>query len=182
MPPPHTFSQNIYFFANFYQINGQIHHGHPLGWSLLCISGFTGNNCRESWRHNRLGITVILLVYSWLEVYFGIPQGSILGTLLFNIFINDIFLFLQETEVCNFADDNTLFACDTSVEKVLSKLNKDLHIVNYWFINNSLVANTSKFQLMFLGVENPENLSIHIADTEIFAKKEVELLGVTIDY
>ena len=35
---------------------------------------------------------------------------------------------------------------------------------------------------MFLGVDNPENLSIHIADTEIFAKKEVELLGVTIDY
>jgi hypothetical protein len=44
----------------------------------------------------------------WEDIYKGDPQGSILGTVLFNIFINDIFYFIQESSLCNYADDNTL--------------------------------------------------------------------------
>ena len=47
---------------------------------------------------------------NWSEVLRWIPQGSILGPLLFNIFINDIFFFIEKSEICNFADDNTLYS------------------------------------------------------------------------
>ena len=47
----------------------------------------------------------------WTEVLQGVPKGSILGTLLFNIYLNDLFFLLDYTEVCNFADDTTFFLC-----------------------------------------------------------------------
>ena len=48
---------------------------------------------------------------SYLEILRGFPQGSILGPILFNLFINDLMFFIQETEVCNFADDTTIYSC-----------------------------------------------------------------------
>ena len=45
----------------------------------------------------------------WEDIYNGVSQGSILGQLLFNIFFNDIFSFLATCDMCNYADDNTLY-------------------------------------------------------------------------
>lgn len=117
----------------------------------------------------------------WLEVAFGIPQGSILGPLLFNIFINDLFLVLLETEICNFADDNTIYAYDSNLQNVSSKLEKDLKLINKWFVDNSMVANPEKYQVMFLGVKDLIPININVGGKYITSKDEVELLGITID-
>ena len=58
----------------------------------------------------------------WLEIILGIPQGSILGPILFNDFINDLLLFINETDICNFADDTTLYACGKELDTISFKL------------------------------------------------------------
>ena len=57
----------------------------------------------------------LLTCNSWSEIFRGIPQGSILGRPLFNIFISDILFFVEKSEICNFADGNTLYSYDRNL-------------------------------------------------------------------
>ena len=92
-----------------------------------------------------------------------------------------MFYFILETEICNFDNDNTIYACDSIFSNVCNRLENDLHILSCWFQNNSLVANPAKFQLMFLGKNIPEDFSFSLLNQIITAKNEVGLLGIIID-
>ena len=59
---------------------------------------------------------------SWSEILFGVPQGSILGPLLFNIFICDMFYFLEDFDISNYADDSTPYLAGKSAEFVVNNL------------------------------------------------------------
>ena len=87
----------------------------------------------------------------WYEIVRGVPQVSILGPLLFNIFINDLFLFIEKTNICNFADDNTIYSCNNNLQTILKNLKLDMVNVLKWFKVNSVNANPQKFQFMILG-------------------------------
>ena len=60
----------------------------------------------------------------WGKVLNGVPQGSILGPLLFNIFLNDIFLSLQKCDLANYADDSTLYTSDKSISNLVNSLSQ----------------------------------------------------------
>ena len=85
---------------------------------------------------------------NWSEVLRGISQGSILGLLLFNTFMNNILFFIEKSEICNFADDNTQYSCDRNLLRIKENLTFDMKNILFWFRTNSLKANTGKFQFM----------------------------------
>ena len=58
----------------------------------------------------------------WSKIRRGIPQGSILGPMLFNTFIYDIFMIIEQSDICNFADDNTLHSCGKSLTEIKENL------------------------------------------------------------
>ena len=117
---------------------------------------------------------------SWLKILLGVPLGSILGPLLFNIFLNDKLRFVEKTKICNFADDNTIYSCANSVNNVIEDLQSDLNIALKWFKDNQMMANPGKFQFMILS-KNTINKSIVIDNEMIESSKSVKLLGLTID-
>ena len=120
-------------------------------------------------------------VSDWLGVLLGVPQGSIFGPLFFNIFINDLLFFILDADVCNFADDNTLSIGGMSIQNVLLRLQQDLNVALKWFQNNCLVANPSKFQVLFLGVKEYKDIFLQILGRKVYASAEAKLLGVTLD-
>ena len=68
---------------------------------------------------------------SYLDIFQGVPQGSILGPLLFNLFLCDLFLFVEEADIMIYADDNTPHVCSEKIDVTLEKLDE----VGKYFLN-----------------------------------------------
>ena len=117
---------------------------------------------------------------SWKELTQGVPQGSVLGPLLFNIYLNDLFMFLNEVGISNYADDTTLYVCSSNLKNVIEKLEQNSEVAIFWFESNFMQLNTEKCKLIVSGLKH-EQIWANIGDDVIWESKDVELLGITLD-
>ena len=98
----------------------------------------------------------------WLPLSKGVPQGSILGPLLFNVFMNDMFYFIEKCLLYNYADDNSLSKSARKIEELLLDLKHDSMITIKWFRENGMQANPSKFQFMVVSSKDIGEITISI--------------------
>ena len=116
---------------------------------------------------------------TWIEILVGVPQGSILGPLLFNIYLCNFFLILDESDIANYADDNSPFSCEGDIKSVLGKLEEDSSIQINWIRYNGLKANPDKFHLLLS--DHDENHLIRVANLTIQNSKSEILVGIRLD-
>ena len=119
---------------------------------------------------------------SWTVLTKGVPQGSILGPLLFNIFMYDLFLFIEKCHLYNYADDNSLDSSSENLTDVLYNLRHDGRKAIEWFAKNGMQANPDKFHFMLFSPTPSEQQALQLCDgTHLMSETEVTVLGVTID-
>ena len=121
---------------------------------------------------------------SWKEILYGVPQGSILGPLLFNIFINDIFLYLDKAQIANFADDNSTYAVEKDIMTLLKTLESETFSMLNWFRFNEMKSNSSKCHLIVADINHRLYSSksyIHLENVFLENEETVKLLGIKID-
>ena len=134
----------------------------------------------QSYMSERKQRTKVNNSYSkWTTPDTGVPQGSIIGPLLFNIDLNDIFYFIDENDLTNYADDNTPYETGKCLECVLTNLQNDALILLKWFEDNYLKMNPDKCHLLV--PKHSDTVYINLNEETIKGESSVKLLGLTID-
>ena len=113
----------------------------------------------------------------------GVPQGSILGPVLFTLYINDIAQILNHSKICLFADDTVIYYAHKNIEVAAEAIQQDLHEIDRWMDSNKLTINIRKTQYMIISGHHKkfESIDIRIKDSPLIRTKSYKYLGVKID-
>jgi hypothetical protein len=122
-----------------------------------------------------------------LHVNTGVPQGSILGPLLFLIFVNDVPSTITHSKISMYADDTTMYVSGNDVNIISKQLTEDLSAIKVWLDENKLFLNTDKTHVMLIGTGaklrsvNSDQFSVAIDNNILKTVESTKCLGVTID-
>ena len=109
-------------------------------------------------------------------------QGSILGPILFNILMNDLFYILQ-TDLHNFADENTISAVSQTILDPIHSLTVKSNLAIGWILWKSMIVNPDKVKAIVLTkvIQDTSGISISLRDHCITSEESVSLLGIIVD-
>ena len=119
-------------------------------------------NSIHNYLRNRKQRTKISSYSDWYDIVRGVSECLILGPLFFNLFINDLFLFIERINICDFADDNTISSCNITLQTILKDLKYDMQNISKWFKINSVKPNPEKFPFMVLGRSTRQSIILNI--------------------
>lgn len=123
------------------------------------------------------------------EVLHGVPQGSVLGPILFILYLNDIVTYIKNSiarvEIQMFADDTLIYVTGNDTDVIIETLNEALEHICKWLTKNNLTLNTEKSKVMLLSNQfstiNNSNRHVEINQQKIQRVTEFKYLGVIID-
>ena len=134
-------------------------------------------------KHRKQSVKINNISSFFRTILSGVPQGEILGPIQFNIFINDLFLWLTKSDLHDFVDDNTIAVTCKNLNDLLRTLEKESESELDWFKNSSMIANPDKFQAIIMNkrMVNQITHKLRIYNNEISRTKSVKLLGIEFD-
>ena len=187
-----SFEENKYTLGIFIDLSKAFDTvNHKILLSKLENYGVRGKNFEwfKSYLTNRNQAAVVFekKTTNLLQIECGVPQGSILGPLLFLIYVNDLKAVSKILDPIMFADDTNLFYSHRDVKTLFATVNEELTNINEWFMSNKLSLNTSKTHYSFFHKlskkdDIPLKLPlVYIKDCEIKRNTSVKFLGVMVD-
>ena len=128
--------------------------------------------------------SVLELTTPFQTILSGVPQGSVLGPILFNFYINDLLLFIRPATVYNHADDNTLGFFSKNIPDLVKVLEEQSNVALDWLAYNEMNANPDKFHAIIVKKDQSDTtgINIKIKGQNILTESTVKLLGVKLDY
>lgn len=112
---------------------------------------------------------------------FGVPQGSVSGAKLFNLYINNIETVIEHSQINMFADDTMIYIISKDLKQAQTKLNIDLKNIERWLSKMKLKINTEKTKYVIINNRQKEKIKISMQDMEIEQVKTTKYLGIIID-
>ena len=112
------------------------------------------------------------------KFFYGIPQGLILGPLVFNIFLCDLFYFLEGVALASYIDDNTSHSANKTNDLIIKEIEHFSEVIFKWFDFNCMKIVSRKSHILFSG---NDNVSANINDYTIISDNKNELLGIMLD-
>ena len=141
--------------------------------STVLLTDYLSNRCQRVKLNN--------ITSGWQNIPSGVPQGSILGPTVFNLFMNDVFYHMKSESsfLYNYADDNSVLVKGKTLNEVVTLIQNSAKNIIQWCTINRMEANPNKFQIMISGSSDMD-ITVN-ENVTITSERSVKLLGINLD-